>query len=82
MAGDIAATVGGAVINAIKAMGMILTVDPEDFLNVLNKHHQYLTSYKGLAFFTKSQEKLPMPLKTELITVKKILMPVGIFYEE
>lgn len=80
-----------AMNNAIKAMGTIVTVEPEEFLNLLemveeplivtgmggvvNKHYQYLTSYKGLAFFTKSVEKLPLPVKAELITAKKIMIP-------
>ena len=42
---------------------------------VLNKHYQYLVGYKGFAFFTKSNEKLPLPPKADVITAKKIWIP-------
>ena len=55
--------------NAIKAMGSFIVVEVNHFLSVLEKEenpvvvyceagfftkHKYLTSYKGLTFFTKS----------------------------
>ena len=59
-----------AMVNALKASGVIVSIRPEEFLalvqrmdeplvvaaqgGILRKRYQYLTSYKGLAFFTKS----------------------------
>lgn len=87
----VAIAAAAAVANATKATGTIVHIDPDDWLNlvdkmadplivmgtggVLNKHYQYLVSYKGLAFYTKSPEKLPVPTQAELITTKKIWIP-------
>jgi hypothetical protein len=38
------------------------------------KHH-YLTSYKGLTFFTKSSAQIDLPRGVEVIVAKKIWMP-------
>ena len=63
------ASAAAAVSNAIKASGAIVRVEPEDFLDILEKssdpivvqsppgfltRHKYLTSYKGLFFCAKS----------------------------
>ena len=37
--------------------------------------YQYLTSYKGLAFFAKSSAPLTLPSGTELVQAKKIWIP-------
>ncbi len=87
----VAIAAAAAVANATKATGTIVHIDPDDWLNlvgkmaeplvvmgiggVLSKHYQYLVSYKGLAFYTKSPEKLPVPAQAELITAKKIWIP-------
>ena len=42
---------------------------------VFRTNYQYLTSYKGLAFFTLSREPLPLPAGTELIAAGKIWLP-------
>ena len=42
---------------------------------IFSKNYQYLTSYKGLFFFTKSDEQLSLPSKTEVITANKIWIP-------
>ncbi|MGZ8847006.1 MAG: hypothetical protein ACXW3C_11130 [Pyrinomonadaceae bacterium] len=41
----------------------------------LSKNHQYLTSYKGLAFYTKSREQIDLPRNTEVIVADKIWIP-------
>lgn len=80
-----------AVANAIKASGAIIKVSPADFQIILSKSenplvviaesvflgttYKYLTSYKGLFFYTKSAEPLQLPSKTELISAKKIWIP-------
>jgi hypothetical protein len=37
--------------------------------------NQYLTSYKGFAFFTKSATEILLPAETETILAKKIWIP-------
>jgi hypothetical protein len=39
------------------------------------KKYQYLTSYKGLAFFTSSTAQLQLPYKAEIVAAGKIWMP-------
>lgn len=41
----------------------------------LTAKHQYLTSYKGLAFFAKSREQIDLPRNVEVIIAKKFWMP-------
>ncbi len=63
-----AAGAAAAIAVALKAMGPIICVEPQDFLGILEKaekplvvqspsglmtKYKYLTSYKGLTFFTK-----------------------------
>jgi hypothetical protein len=38
-------------------------------------NYRYLTSYKGLAFFTKSPTPLDLPSGTELVQAKAIWIP-------
>lgn len=82
-----------AVAQAIKASGIIVHLEPEEFQRVLyrieaavvvmalatgrmfDKHHQYLTSYRGLAFYTRSVDRLHMPSGAEVITARKIWAP-------
>lgn len=39
------------------------------------KSYKYITSYKGLAFYTKSSRQLPLGGSPEVIAAKKIWMP-------
>jgi hypothetical protein len=79
-----------AIAEALKAMGPIVCVEPPDFLAILGKaekplvvhspsgfmtKYKYLTSYKGLTFFTKSKEALLIPGSVEMIAAKKIVVP-------
>ena len=87
-----AGAAAAARARAIKASGVILHVEPEDFLGILKRQpaaalvahatgglfstkHTYLTSYKGLAFFTRAPAPLDLPAATEMVEVKKIWMP-------
>lgn len=70
---------------------MIVQLGPQEFVDLLRKierpliiykqpgllapNHQYLTSYKGLAFFTKSRVEIDFPRGTEIIIADKIWMP-------
>jgi hypothetical protein len=86
-----ATAAAAAIANAIKASGTIVRLDPEDFLRIVNRSenplivtadkkflsggYKCLTSYRGLAFFTKSPEPLLLPGDAELIPAKSIWMP-------
>jgi hypothetical protein len=85
------ASAAAAIAQAIKASGAIVRVEPEDFGRVLTRQDaplvvvaqggffsgrfQYLTSYKGFAFYTKSSEPLYLPNNTEVIHARKIWIP-------
>lgn len=91
MSAGAAAAAAAAAAQAIKASGVIVRVEPGDFLSILQRqpgalvvhatggffstNYQYLTSYKGLAFFTKSADPLDLPSGTEVIQAKTIWIP-------
>ena len=80
-----------AVVNAVKASGVVVKVEAAEFLAILRrmdvplvvtgeggvfrKHVQYLTSYRGLAFFTTSPSPLVLPGRVELVAAKSIKIP-------
>jgi hypothetical protein len=80
-----------AIAQAIKASGVIVQVEPQDFLLILQKQqaplvvqasfrifrttYQYLSSYKGLAFFTKSTEPLVLPGGCEVVQAQRMWVP-------
>ena len=90
-AGGGAAAAAAAIANAIKASGVLVRVEPRDFERLLNhtpdplvvhthggffaKRHQYLTSYKGLAFHAKSELPIPLPPEAEVVEAKSISIP-------
>ncbi|MDN4186573.1 MAG: hypothetical protein QY871_05860 [Dehalococcoides mccartyi] len=80
-----------AIAQATKASGVIVRLEPQEFLAVLNwikdplivtsksgwpaSGHQYLTSFKGLAFYTKSSSPLVLPGMADIITAQSIWIP-------
>jgi hypothetical protein len=85
------AAAGAAIANAIKASGVLVRLEPEEFAKILARakeplvviteggfftsKFQYLTSYKGLAFFSKSKSALQLPAGTEVVPARKINIP-------
>ena len=85
------AAIAAAIANAIKASGVLVRLEQDEFLKIirrvekpmvviagprfLSKSTKYLTSYKGLAFYTKSVEPLHLPGDAEIITAGKISIP-------
>ena len=85
------ASAAAAIAQAIKASGVLVKVEPEAFSTIISKsesplivmaeggvftkNYQYMTSYKGLAFYTKSSQEIQFPNKTELIYAQKIWIP-------
>jgi hypothetical protein len=90
-ASGVAAGAAAAMAQAIKASGAIVRVEPQDFLYILRRQQEplvvhaeggflstsylYLSSYKGLAFFTKSPAPLDLPNDCEVIQAQKIWIP-------
>ena len=90
-AGASAAAAAAAVSRAVKASGVIVRVEPEEFLSILRRQqeplvvqatggffstsYRYLSSYKGLAFFTKSPAPLSLPKGCEIVQAEKIWVP-------
>jgi hypothetical protein len=90
-AGGAGAAAAAAIAQAIKASGAIVRVEPEDFAQILSRqkeplvvhatggffstNYQYLSSYKGLAFFCKSPMPLELPAGCEVVIAKKIWIP-------
>ncbi len=90
-AGSSGGAAAAAVIQALKASGVIIKVEPEAFLELVFRYesplvvhatswlfgtyHQYLTSHRGLAFYARSPRPLELPDDVELIESRKIWIP-------
>ena len=86
-----AAAVAAAIANALKASGVVVRVGANDFQTILRKvekplviyaeggfftkSYRYLVSYKGFAFYTKSEAPLLLPSGVEIILAEKIWIP-------
>lgn len=91
VAGGIAAAAAAAFTNAIKASGVVVEVSPDAFRTILLKtenplviyaeggffstNYQYMVTYKGFAFVTKSSEPISLPPGIETILAAKIWVP-------
>ena len=80
-----------AIAQATRASGVIVQLEPRGFMDVLQRtenpvvivavknffgrSYQYLTSYKGLAFHTKSPVPLNLPVPAEIVAAKRIWVP-------
>jgi len=80
-----------AVVQAIKASGVLVKVAPEEFSKLLRlvkdplivtteggifgRTFQYMMSYKGIAFFTKAKEPLSLPQDAEVVAAQSIWTP-------
>ena len=85
------AAIHAAIANAIKATGVVVRLEPGEWLSILKRaenplvvvaqggmfktKYQYLTSYRGLAFFTKSPTALVLPGRADVITAKSMSVP-------
>ena len=91
MSAGAAAAAAAAIASAIKASGVLVRVSSTDFQNILRKvekplviqatgglfksNYQYLTSYKGFAFYTRSSSQILLPSGVEIILANKIWIP-------
>lgn len=85
------AAAAAAVAQAVKASGAVVRVEPDDFRSLLRRQevplvvhahggflarkHRYLSSYKGLAFYTQSAEPVELPTRCELVEARSFWMP-------
>ena len=88
---DGAAGAAAAIAMAIKASGTLVRVSPRDFDAIMKRSpkplvihaqggvfstkHQYLVSYKGFAFYTKTAAALILPSDAEVVEAEKIWTP-------
>jgi hypothetical protein len=88
---DSSAAHAAVIAQAIKASGAIVRIAPAEFVRLLGrgdaplvvasyggllqKRYQYLTSYKGLVFHTKSPDQLALPRTCEVIEAEQIWIP-------
>lgn len=79
------------IAQAIKASGVIVSVEPREFKQIVarnpeplvvaseggffSRSYQYLTGYRGLAFFCKSPTPIDLPNGCEVVRSKKIWIP-------
>jgi hypothetical protein len=86
-----AAAAAAAIANAIKASGAIIKMKPDEFVKIVKRadkpavvmatggffspSYKYITSYKGLFFYTSSKEQLMFPGNAESILCDKIWIP-------
>jgi hypothetical protein len=85
------AAAAAAIANAVRASGVLVRLDSVNFQTILRKierplvvyaeggvfstNYQYMVSYKGFAFYTKSSAPLLLPAGAEIISTKKIWIP-------
>ncbi len=85
------AAAAAAIAQATKASGVIVRVEPPAFLAIVDQNpeplavhahggffsrqHQYLTSYRGLAFYAKSTHELRLPAHCQVVEAQKIWIP-------
>jgi hypothetical protein len=86
-----AAAAAAAIAQAVKASGVVVRLEPAEFMRIVgrvpepllviaegglfNKNYQYLMGYKGLAFYTKSGEPLQLPATAEVTAARSIWIP-------
>ena len=80
-----------AMVQAIKASGAIVRLEPQEFRKLLDQNaeglivhapggffssrHRYLMGYKGLAFYTSAHEPLSIPRGCQVVEATKIWIP-------
>jgi len=87
----IAAEAARAAIQAVKASGVVVRVDPGAFQGILERieapmvvtatsgvfrtNYQYLVSYKGLIFYSESREPLTLASGIEVVNAEEMYVP-------
>ena len=80
-----------AIAQAVRASGMVVQLETDDFQRVLDhmkeplvvmseggffsRHYRYLTSYKGIGSHTKTDQPIHLPRHAEIISAKRMWFP-------
>ena len=80
-----------AMMNSVKAMGPIVSIDPQDFITLLHKQdealvvtaekgvfgkkRQYLMPYRGLYLYTETKDPFEIPSGVDIISAKSLWIP-------
>jgi hypothetical protein len=86
-----ASAAAAAIVQATRASGVIVRIEAADFMRFVNENaepivvhaqggffsikHLYLTSYRGLAFITKTAATLALPRHCQIVESQKIWVP-------
>ena len=86
-----AAAAQAAMVQAVKASGAIIRVEPDVFISIISKadkplvvtsiggiikkEFRYLSPYKGLIFYTRNTDIIDLPGNAETISAKEIWIP-------
>ena len=86
-----AAAAAAAAVRAIKASGVIVRVEPDEFRKLVGHNaqglvvhavggifstkHNYLMGYKGLAFYMSASEAIYVPGTCQVVEASKIWIP-------
>lgn len=86
-----AAAHAAIIAQAIKASGVLVRVEPAEFLRLVNqqedplvvraqggvfkRYWRYLMGYKGLAFVADTPDQLPLPGRAQVLDAKQIWIP-------
>jgi hypothetical protein len=86
-----AAAAHAAMVQAVRAIGTMVKVDPQGFLQIISKNSEplvvvsrfgiferwwrYVTSYKGLCFVADSPSELLLPHAAEIIQADETYIP-------
>jgi len=90
--GAAAGAAAAAAIQAIKAAGAVVHIEPRDFARIVERQdaplvvhaapslfhrsHRYLCGHKGLCFYAKSRQPLTLPASTELVRARSFWIPI------
>jgi hypothetical protein len=86
-----AAAVAAAMMQAVRAMGVVVKVKPDVFMRIADrvaeplivraphgmwsKKHDYLVTYKGFAFYTSTKDELRLPPGAEVMNAGSMYVP-------
>ena len=82
---------GYPIAQATSASPLLVRLEPQEFSKILSgmkeplvvfveagiftTHYNYLTSYKGMPFYTRSEQKLELPADAEVVNAESISIP-------
>jgi hypothetical protein len=86
------AAAAASIAQAIKACGVLVQVEPEEFQKIMERqkellvicgeggfwttNYRYLCTYRGICFYAESTSPIHIPANAEVIVSNKIWMPI------